>query len=113
MQRFAVYYWRPPCFGRRFRLGRTALVLPTVALLRHTNVRHCLAAYALSQGMPVVVIFGPLVQRFSAIGDVCPNRSWVLGAAYWVRAHALAIPRSAKTLDNRTQGGLTNVFRLG
>ena len=58
---FAHNDWRPLALGLGFALAAPLLVLPTVALLRHTSVRHCMAAYAISQGMPVVVIFGLLV----------------------------------------------------
>lgn len=58
---FAHNDWRPLALGFGFALTAPLLVLPIVALARRANVRYCMVAYAISQGMPVVIIFGLLV----------------------------------------------------
>lgn len=58
---FAHNDWRPLALGLGFAFAAPLLVLPIVALATRTNIRHCMVAYAISQGMPVAVIYGLLV----------------------------------------------------
>lgn len=58
---FAHNDWRPLGLGFGFAFVSPLAVLPIVAMLSRNSVRHCLVAYAVSKGMPVMIIYGLLV----------------------------------------------------
>ena len=53
--------WRPLGLGFGFALASPLAVLPLAALSQGRGVKECLVAYAISQGIPVPVIYGLLM----------------------------------------------------
>ncbi len=53
--------WRPFGLGFGFALTAPLIVLPVVAALRKQNIKECLVSFAISQHMPIPVIYGLLL----------------------------------------------------